>query len=461
MGHVVNKLLHVQFNIFKPTDRDSFVFKRVDLSGFLLASLFRESFKQFQRDAKIAIDEVYRFNSSQYQDDNYVNIINDENIKKIFNYNVIQSTFMKSFKIGTILNKKGLIQTLNRLSYLGSVSQLRRINTPGDMIMIGQRKLHPTQFGIICPVETPDGGNIGIKKHLTITGHITFGCDPSPIIDLLIQLNVRILDSLKPFMLKNKCKIIINGNFIGIHDEPLKLTKILKLLRRNGVINVFTSINLDIVQLELSILTDGGRCCRPLYIMKDNKLLINSDDIDKLQDKKILWHNLIFGSSNKKIDYYNCDYSCIENMVLSKYDTLIEKLESTSGSLEFIDTDEMTNLMLCSNINQMKKMINYSHCEIDSSLIMGVLGFTIPYVNTSQAPRNVYGTGQTKQTVGIYTSNFRNRMDQSANVLFYPQKPLVNTRISKYCHVDKLPTGINAIVAILHIVDITKMIQSL
>ena len=79
---------------------------------------------------------------------------------------------------------------------------------------------------------------------------------------------------------------------------------------------------------------------------------------------------------------------------------------------------------------------------------MGILGFTIPYVNTSQAPRNVYGTGQTKQTVGIYTSNFRNRFDTSAHVLYYPQRPLVNTRLSKYAFVDKLPTGINAIVAI-------------
>jgi DNA-directed RNA polymerase II subunit RPB2 len=144
LGYVVHKLLNVKFGIDLETDRDSFMFKRVDLSGFLLASLFRESYKQFQRDTRIAIDTEYRFNASQYQEDNYANIINDNNFKKIFNYTVIEGGFGKSFKIGTILNKKGLIQSLNRLSYMGSVSQLRRINTPGDMIMIGQRKLHGT-----------------------------------------------------------------------------------------------------------------------------------------------------------------------------------------------------------------------------------------------------------------------------------------------------------------------------
>ena len=54
LGYTVNKILNVYFKIEQPTDRDSFIYKRVDLSGFLLASLFRESFKQFQRDTKIA-----------------------------------------------------------------------------------------------------------------------------------------------------------------------------------------------------------------------------------------------------------------------------------------------------------------------------------------------------------------------------------------------------------------------
>ena len=141
----------------KPTDRDSFIFKRVDLSGFLLASLFRERFRQLQRDVRIANDTEFRFNGSEYQNENFSNIVNDKNLTSIFNYRVIQDGFMKAFKIGTILNKKGLIQTLNRLSSQGAASQLRRVNIIGDMIMMGQRKLHSSQFGIVCCVEAPRG----------------------------------------------------------------------------------------------------------------------------------------------------------------------------------------------------------------------------------------------------------------------------------------------------------------
>ena len=129
-------------------------------------------------------------------------------------------------------------------------------------------------------------------------------------------------------------------------------------------------------------------------------------------------------------------------------DSVISELSKTSSVIEFVDTDEMTQSTLCNNYNRIIDTMKYSHCEIHPSLIMGILGFTIPYVNTSQAPRNVYGTGQTKQSVGIYTSNFNNRFDTSAHLLHYPQKPLVSTRLAKYAFVDKLPTGINAIVAI-------------
>jgi DNA-directed RNA polymerase II subunit RPB2 len=446
LGHVVHKLLNVLYKIDDVTDRDSFEYKRVDLSGFLLANLFRENFKQFQRDTKIAIDSEYRFNRSQYEDENYQNIINEDNIKKIFNQNVITNSFKKAFKIGTILNKKGLIQSLNRLSNLGTISHLRRINTYGDMIMIGQRKLHPTQYGIICPVETPDGGNIGIKKHLTITGHITFGCDSEPIITLLKQLGIIELSNIKPTIIYNNCKIFVNGKWIGIHKNPLQLLKILKLFRRNSYINIFTSIVFNYRSLELCILTDGGRCCRPLYIMEDNELLIGDKHITKMETT-IDWYNLVGGFTEKKTDYYDCVYYPPKGLNMLDFDGIISSLTDTQSVIEFIDTDEMTQVMLCNDYNK-EKTNTLSHCEIHPSLIMGILGFTIPYVNTSQAPRNVYGTGQSKQSVGVYTSNYRNRFDVSTHLLHYSQKPLVKTRLSKYGFVDKLPTGINAIVAI-------------
>ena len=176
-----------------------------------------------------------------------------------------------------------------------------------------------------------------------------------------------------------------------------------------------------------------------------------------LEKDEINWFNLVSGlnSETKKdktklaledVDgesyYYNCEYKCING------NKDISKLVENSAVIEFIDTDESNCSMMANTPLDLDADLKYTHCEIHPCLLFGAVGFTIPYSNRSQAPRNVYGTGQTKQSVGLYVSNYRNRMDGTANVLYYPQKPLISTRLSKYTSVEELPTGINAIVAI-------------
>ena len=94
LGHMVKKLLYNKNKLISNTDRDSFAYKRVDLSGFLLAGLFRDSFIQFQRDIKIQIDSEYRYNKSTYIND-IDNIINNANIKKIFSTTRFEKDIMR------------------------------------------------------------------------------------------------------------------------------------------------------------------------------------------------------------------------------------------------------------------------------------------------------------------------------------------------------------------------------
>jgi DNA-directed RNA polymerase II subunit RPB2 len=91
----------------------------------------------------------------------------------------------------------------------------------------------------------------------------------------------------------------------------------------------------------------------------------------------------------------------------------------------------------------------FTHQEIHPSLIMGVLGLNIPFTQTNQAPRNVYSSAQGKQAVGLYATNFNNRMDNKVMVLAYPQKPIVTTHYAPYIRNEIMPHGINAVVAIM------------
>ena len=86
--------------------------------------------------------------------------------------------------------------------------------------------------------------------------------------------------------------------------------------------------------------------------------------------------------------------------------------------------------------------------EIHSSMILSAVSLNIPFPEHSQYPRNAFSCQQTKQAVGIYSSAYNTRFETFAHILHYPQRPIVTTRYKKYTDVDKLPYGINAIVAI-------------
>ena len=83
--------------------------------------------------------------------------------------------------------------------------------------VVKPRLLHSTQFGLLCPIHSPDGGNVGLHKHLSTSTHITSGCSGKPLIKYLrnIKSGIKILEECSYEYLSNSTKIFINGNWIG------------------------------------------------------------------------------------------------------------------------------------------------------------------------------------------------------------------------------------------------------
>lgn len=445
LGLMMNKLIKVVLEIKKPSDRDNYIYKRVDTSGFLISNLFTKYYNQFRNIIRKHIDRQYYYGPWK-NSGSIAELVNDGNMKYIFQTSIIEDGFKKSLKgnFGVSMveddndddSKKEIVQDLNRISYLSFMSHLRRVNTPLDPTakVVAPHRLHPSQWGIICPCESPDGGSIGLLKNFAIMTRITFDNNSKYIIDCLNDNNLISLFMSNDEIIKNYTKIFVNGSFVGFHEKPNQLFRILKLLKRNSYINIYTSISWHIFDNEIIILTEAGRCCRPLYVVYNNKLLIEDYFKDK---KKIEWDSLINKNNNHLLDHYVNPFSIGKT---------IEDLEKEQCPIEYIDVEE-TNCSKIAMYPSWKYTVDY--CEIHPSTIFGILTHNIPLANYNQAPRNIFSGAQGKQAIGCYATNFNDRIDTMAYVMDYPQKCLLNTRYCEYLNLNHLPNGQNLILAFM------------
>tara|TARA_Y100000389_G_scaffold205145_1_gene264070 strand:+ start:8719 stop:12225 length:3507 start_codon:yes stop_codon:yes gene_type:complete len=424
LGMMVRKLLLYFTKNIEEDDRDSFENKRVDTPGIMLGNLFRQSFTRLIKDATLILNREISGGAWKLTN-NFHNIITGNNIYKILKSNIIETNMKYSLATGNwgVKNatvKIGVAQVLQRLSYLGTLSHLRRINTPIDKTtkMTKPRKLHPSTYGYICPAETPEGTSIGIVKNMALSCHITKDISTNHVKNIVINF-----ESFKEIDSKDTTgytTVFINGIIIGFVNDMLQLAKHLVTLRRSGILHIYTSIIPLYTDYELHIYTSGGRLVRPLFIVENGKLVFDERHIEYMKNNKDSWNTLILGNDKEHIPQ----------------------------AIEYIDVQESGSSLICSNTNLIYQNKRYTHCEIDPSLILGILASNIVFSNHNQSPRNTYQSAMGKQAMGIYATNFRSRMDMIANILWYPTQPVVMTHNSKHMNMQKIPNGITVIIAV-------------
>jgi DNA-directed RNA polymerase II subunit RPB2 len=422
LGYMTYKIIKSALGQIPSDDRDAYQNKRIELTGTLLNNLFRNYFNKVVKDIqKQVIREIN--NGSWKSSEDYTNIITLTNIYKIVKSSTIENGLKRALSTGDFgikhlnSNKVGVAQVLNRLTYVSTLSHLRRINTPIDKSgkLIEPRKLHGTSWGFLCPAETPEGQSVGVVKNLSYLTIVSGYSDSTSIYDCLS----RHIQTLENGNLYDKVKVIVNGRWIGVTDKPIEVFQDLKNKKYKGIISIYTSIVFNYKLKEICVTNECGRLLRPLFKVKNNHLAITHKIIESIQQKHLSWEDLLI---NLKID---------------------------ESVIEYIDPEEQLYSMIATKPKYMDRTYSYTHCEIHPSTIFGVLASCIPFPEHNQSPRNTYQCAMGKQAIGIYVSNFNKRFDKTAYVLNYTMRPLVETRIMNMLQLNKLPSGNQVIVAIM------------
>jgi len=430
LGYMANKLIQTSLGWIPQDDRDSYLNKRIELTGTLLNNLFRNYFNKLVKEMQKQI--VREINSGSWRStEDYENIVNMTNIYKIMKSTTIENGINRALATGDFSikqsnsSKVGVAQVLNRLTYVSSLSHLRRINTPLEKSgeLIAPRKLHNTTWGFLCPAETPEGQSIGVVKNISYMAHITIPTNSSSLYEY-VKPYLLTVDNTPSEVLNGKAKVFVNGAWLGITENPIELYNDMKEKKHKGIINIYTSIIFNFKILEIRICNDGGRLTRPVLRVRDNKAIITQDIIDNITNREIGWNDLL---TNCKI---------------------------AESVIEYIDPEEQNFAMIAMKskntyLQDIKDKFRYTHCEIHPSTIFGVLASCIPYPEHNQAPRNTYQCAMAKQAMGVYVTNYDQRMDKTAYVLNYPTRPLVDTRLMNFIKLNKIPSGTQIHVAIM------------
>jgi DNA-directed RNA polymerase subunit B len=442
LGRIARSVLELYLEKRGEDDKDHYANKRLKLSGDLMEDLFRVAFTNLMKDLKYQLERSYARKK-------------DLRIASAIRPDLLTHRLLHALATGNwVGGRAGVSQLLDRTSNMSTISHLRRVTSSltRSQPHFEARDLHPTQWGRLCPSETPEGQNCGLVKNAALIIDVSEGFREEDVAYLLKDLGVKEVKGQK-----SGTRVYVNGDLKGVSEKAKELIAEMRHRRRSGLLSHEINIRYDQEMDEVIINCDEGRLRRPLLVVNDGKLALTRKNIEDIREGKSKWSDLIREGVLEWIDAEEEEdaFICVDPFEVP------ERCDKCSRALSPIDVDWMnpgTNdkqaNLKCKHCNQIisGKLLmqkDHTHMEVDPMVILGVCAGLVPYPEHNSSPRVTMGAGMSKQSLGLASSNYRKRPDTRGHVMHYPQKPMVQTKTMEFVAFNERPAGQNFVVAIL------------
>ncbi|MBT4651513.1 DNA-directed RNA polymerase subunit B'' [Candidatus Woesearchaeota archaeon] len=180
LSKMVKRLIDVTNGKRGPDDKDHYMNKRLRLSGDLLMDLFRVNFKVLVGDILYNFQRIIKRGKLP-------------SIRVIIREKLLTQRIYSSMATGEwVGSRQGVSQRMDRSNFLATLSHLQRVVSPLSSAQenFDARALHCTHIGRLCPIETPEGTNIGLRKNLALLCSISQEEDEEKVLEKIKGLGL-------------------------------------------------------------------------------------------------------------------------------------------------------------------------------------------------------------------------------------------------------------------------------
>ncbi|MCD4703283.1 MAG: DNA-directed RNA polymerase subunit B'' [Methanosarcinaceae archaeon] len=208
LGRMAESCFELALSRRSADDKDHYSNKRLKLTGDLMEDLFRVAFNRLSRDVKYQLERA--------------NMRNRElNVSTVVRADVLTDRLQHPLATGNwVGGRSGVSQLLDRTDYISTLSHLRRVISPLSRAQphFAARDLHPTQWGRLCPSETPEGPNCGLVKNFAQMVELSTGVD-----DLEQVQNVLFNIGVTPAQLHVPVRVVTDQDEVDTDNEELEM----------------------------------------------------------------------------------------------------------------------------------------------------------------------------------------------------------------------------------------------